>query len=398
MRSIKNIIFAVVIILLLGGEVYYMMTVYQTEANIIAQNREEIRLTELRIEELEKRVAKLPETEKELELVTNQKQAILNMLPAYTALSKNMAEIFRYLEINDFVDISYKSTENNGTTASLDGIRTYQYNLSFVGPYDEAIAFIHNLNQSYQVINVENLTLDNSVQDPENTENLVYYRHYGDKMPEVIRTSLQVTMYSRYDAEAEKEEIYQPDLRLEINDESIFAFRSDVKQIGTETETLALQDAVASEEVMLEVLPKQAERPNDVFTLHVGDRITSGDTYKLDGPGSNIGDYVGLSSQANVVVDIEVFADHYTMSIEDENGEKESTEVVMTLTEPYLEVISTMRPLEEVMPNVHINIHNHTEMVMPVKLSGTMLDNIYVFNDQGERITQENAQGNITLT
>ena len=395
MSSIKNIILTVVVVAVLGIQVAYFMTVYRTEQETIANNKEEIRLTQMRIEELEKRIQKLPETQKELELVSAEKQAILNMLPSYTAISKNTVELFRYMDINDFAETGCKTIEDE-SYETQDGIKRYSYELSFIGRYGEIIEFVNNLNQSYQVTNVQSLVMDNSVQDLQNEENLIYLAHYGEDFPQVVRATLSITMYARYDEEMVEQEIYQPDLELRSNPDSLFAF---VQSEEVEEEAVLEDEILEEEEENSEVVDiTPIIDTDDTFTLSVGDRITSGDTYKLDGPGSQMEDYVGLITDTNIEVAIEVYEDHYKMSMTDKNGEREETEVQIPIEEPRLNIISTMRQLDDVMPNIHVYVHNHTQTVMEVSLTGSLLDHIYVFNGQDEQMTKGETKGNIKLT
>lgn len=395
MSSIKNILLTIAVIAILGVEIAYLMTVYRTEQETIAANREEIHLTELRIAELDKRIDQLPETEKELELVSSQKQAILNMLPSYTAVSKNTVELFRYMDLNDFVETGYKTLEAEGNQEEEDGIKRYNYQLSFVGRYEEAIEFVNNLNQSYQVTNVQNLIIENSVQDLENEDNWVYLAYYGEDFPQIVRATIDITMYAREDEAVEEQEIYQPDLELSSNPESLFAF---IQSEDLEKPSTLEEEEEDEEETVPKIDITPIEDTDDAFTLSVGDRITSGDTYKLDGPGSDMDDYIGMITSTNVEISIDVYEDHYKMSMNDTNGEKEETEVQIDISEPRLNIISTMRALDDVMPNVHVYVNNHTSKVMKVALTGSLLENIYVFNGQGERITKGETKGNIKLT
>ncbi len=394
MSSIKNIIFVLVVIAVIGIQGGYLMTAYRTEQDMIAQNKEEISLTERRIKELEKRLQQLPETQKELELVSAQKQAILNMLPMYTAVSKNLVELFRYMDLNDFVEIGCITPDEETTIQAEDGVKRYSYELSFVGRYEEAIEFINQINQSYQVTNIESLVIDNSVQDLEDEENLVYLMYYGDDFSQIVRATIQITMYARCDETAEEQEIYQPGLELRTNPESVFAF-VQTKELEDSPSVSIEETAAEEEETEIESVP--VVHTEDTFTLSIGDRITSGDTYKLDGPGTQMGDYVGMITDTNVEIAIEVYEDHYKMSMVDTEGEKEETEVEIPITKPRLNIISTMRDLEDVMPNIHVYVHNHTEKVMDVTLTGSMLDHIYVFSGD-ERIAKGETKGNIKLT
>lgn len=371
------------IIGVIGIEVLYLMTIYQAEKNIIIQSEEEIRLTKLRKKELETNTNQLPEIEKALELATSQKQAILNRIPTYAESSKNEAGLFRYMERNDFMSTEFKTIDIQEDQSQQDDIIQSDYELTFVGRYEDVMGVIEHLNQSYQVINIKGLTISNEVQNLEDEDHLAYYTHYGKDFPEVVQANIQLSMYSRYDALSGEQEVYQPDFDLHTNEESIFKwtqFKGEEKDEVTQAETIPpLSDT------------------GDLFTLNVGDRNTAGDTYKLDGPGSIEGDYVGLTSNVSVEVKVEIYKDYYEMSIVDKEGLQEGTKVKMNITHPKMEIISTMRPLDKVMPNIHVCIYNHTDTVMDVQVTGSMQDHIYVFSGK-ERIGQGETKANVKLT
>ena len=387
MKSIKNILFAVIVALVFVAQVAYLLTVYKDDKTVIANNKAEIDSIERRIAQLEERVKMLPETQKELELVTAKKMAMLNTIPTFIANSKQSSDLFRYMGLKNFMKQGVKVIDDEADTSVDDLILKSKYELSFVGRYKDVRDFVDSLNASYQIINVQAFALDNAIQEKEGIDALPYKNHFGEDFDQLVTATLKLTMYTRVD-ENKADEIYQPDFDGRITVENNF---KRVKKSGQEVSPSVSQDEP------IETQQPERVTATDIFTLNVGDILTSGDTYKLDGPGQG-GGYVGLISQANTHISLVIRDDGYEMSIEDEEGNVKQTSVTTTITNPGLNIISTMRPTDVVMPNVHVYVYNYTSQVMEVKMSGTLLDNIHVFNELDQQVRVGQAKGNIRVS
>lgn len=379
-----------VFIVVLFVQVVYLFTVYKEDKAYIAANKSEIRFIEKRIEQLDTRVGKLPETRKELEIVTAQKMAIFNTIPTFVAGSKEGIELFRYMKINDFKNTSFKGLiEENKASSEDEIILNRSYALTFVGRYEDVQSFIDNLNRSYQIINIESLELSNEVQDLTNEKNLPLYDYFGEDFNKIVEATLKLTMYTRQ-SKLEDEEIYQPDLDMRTNLEDIFTF--------SQKEEIQVSPSVSQEEnTSYEKVPAK-EVAKELFTLNVGDILTSGDTYKFGGPGENGGGYVGLITEASVNITLVVKDNGYEMTIQDINGVKDEVTIQTAIIEPEMNIISTMREIYDVMPNVHVYIDNKTSQVMKINVSGHLTDYIYVFNESGQQVSKGQTKGNIKLT
>lgn len=390
MKSIKNIIFAVMVVLVLVAQVGYLLTVYKDDKAVIDTNKAEITSIERRIAQLEERVRMLPETQKELELVTAKKMAMLNTIPTFTASSKETADLFRYMGLKDFMDKSVKLEEDSeGISTEDELIFKSKYELGFVGRYKDVRDFVDSLNASYQIINVQEFEINNEIQGREGAEVLPYIYHFGDDFDQIVEAKIKLTMYTRINEE-DVDEIYQPTYDGRITTDNNFkrALRVSDKEGPSVGQT--------TEPTKPETQESDRVTASDVFTLNVGDIFTSGDTYKLGGPG--IGGYVGLISQVNTHISLVIRDDGYEMSIEDENGNVKQTSVSMSITNPGLNIISTMREIEQVMPNVHVYIYNYTANIMDVKLSGSLLENIHVFNELDQQVRVGQTKGNIRVS
>lgn len=389
MKSTKITLCIAIFIAVLLGQVVYLFTIYKGDKACIAVNRREIEFIEKRIDQLNERVEKLPETKKELELVTAQKMAIFNTIPTFVAGSKEGVELFRYMNLNDFVNTSFKViTEDNYIDTEDEFILNRSYELSFVGRCEEVQGFIDNLNRSYQIINIKSLELSNEVQDLTNERNLSLYYYFGEDFNRIVETTMKLTMYTRQ-SELEGEEIYQPDLDMRTNREGAFTLIQKEEKVNP---SVSQTENVPVEKVSIKEVTKA------LFMLNVGDILTSGDTYKFGGPGENGGGYVGLITESNVDITLVVREDGYDMIIENITGEKDEVTIQTAITEPEMNIISTMRQIYDVMPNIHVYVDNKTSQLMKINVSGHLTECIYVFNEVGEQVSKGQTKGNIKLT
>ena len=173
--GLGGLIFVIIIL-----EILYGITGYQSEKQVIGQNREEIKRTQEKIDDLEEQTEKISDIENELVCTKRQKQAFMNRIPDYRAYSKQIAEFLRYLECHEFSNISCQMIENEETLQSIENILMQQYELRFVGKYNEIVNWIEHLNASNQVIHIRQIVMTNEVQDLEKEENKQYWIKGGD--------------------------------------------------------------------------------------------------------------------------------------------------------------------------------------------------------------------------
>lgn len=375
------------VLIIQGG---YVMVIYLREQATFLEIQKEINLAEIRREESEKHLNELSQIEEELENVLIQKQMLRNQLPSCTAVSKNTVELLRYMELNDFKEIGCRSLD---VEYEIDGdVWGYTYELTFVATFEEVAGFVDNLNQSYQLIKIERLILDNAVQDLTNEENQIYLSCYQDDFSQIVRTTMEIVMYGRND-NTQRGEIYQADLQIEPRTESMFALaQSKNKPYDSD---LNSKQSIEDEEELWKRKNEKTENLDGKFTLCIGDGMTSGDTYKLDGPGNEEGDYIGLMTDKDTKVIIEVYQHYYKMTIEDTEGMKEETTVNIGVESPMLEIISMMRIIEGKAPNVQVYVHNHTMQMMKIVVIGSLLEQIEVLNEQGECLGRGTTKGNL---
>ncbi len=393
MKNTKNIIFIVLVGLIAAGQVGYFVKVYSQDKMEIQSVASELESTERYLKQLQERVAMLPETKKELELMTAQKTAMLNTIPLFESDSRQDSEFMRYIRLKDVIDISCNQVESAEQVVD-ESIHVSNYELSFVGRYKDVRDFVDTLNASYQIINVSELTVDNAIQDEAREKNSEegklnkLKQHFGADLPQVVDATIKFKIYSRVNGE-DLDEIYTPSYLMQVNSENIFE-RVDKDALMEDEEEVSPSLGETDNK------PQEDNNTTGKFTLNIGDMFTSGDTYKLGGPGD--GGYVGLISQVNTEIKLTVSTTGYQMQMTDANGQTKETKVNMPLGTTKLDIISTMRQLDDVMPSIHIYVYNYTPNIMNIKISGSMLDNIHIFNEEDNKVNVGQTKGNIRVS
>ncbi len=392
MKSTKNIIFVIVIALVIIAQFYYGFTTYRDDCEAIAVNKEQIAEAQRKIDDLEAKLLKHEESKQQLKRLEIEKTALLEMIPNQTAYTQFLSHFYDYLCLIDFDEMLIKQNPATVINNGMGQIYKREYEIQYISTYTESKKMMEHINSMYQASNISKYTFDSSVQQGEGEKIEAYKARYGNGFYELGRTSFTFSVFYRAE-DGILDEIYQPNISAQVN--STEPFRND-KLVsgtaeGTDDMTLPGQTPVAT--------PSNLPVVNgSSFDLNIGDILISGDIYKLSGPGEGVGRYVGLSSSSNVSATIVVYDDHYELSLEDDKGQVEQCSVYTTITNPTLRIISNMRQLEAVMPNVHVYVYNYTDKIMPVKLVGSLTENIHIFNEHDQHVTQGETKGNISLT
>lgn len=394
MKSLKDILYVVIIAGVILFEGYYLITFYHQDKEQIADNLSQIETVKGRIEQLEKRLEHHEESKKKLAQIQNQKIALLDTIPNQSNYSRYANEIFNYLSnMIDGIELNVKNTEDEPIESALGTINARTYEISFISTYTDSRRLLSHLNSMYQVSNVTAYSFDTAKQLVEGDEYLKYLAYFGNQLNEVGTTTLRLTVFYRLDGSV-PDESYQVGHSERRN-------LSPFENVRKEEETTGVSAIVQETEILPanQVKPVQEEMVSGSdFTLNIGDILASGDTYKLSGPGEDEGHYIGLTTQSNTEIAIEVYEDYYTLRIEDCNGQIVESSVEEPIDKPSLTIISTTRLLQEIMPNVHVTICNYTDERMPISLSGSLLENIHIYDQSGEEIHIGEAADKISLT
>lgn len=393
MKSINHIFYGIIIALVFIAQIYYVFTYYKQDQETIANNRSQIAQVEDRIRTLEERLLLHEESKLELAQLQKQRTALIDKIPLQKAGSLAEEALFDALGMMPSTSIEIKLDNKENVTSELGKIIRASYNISFISTYADSRAFIGNMASMYQVANVKNYNFDTSVQQDEKKKLALYRRIFGSEhMSELGKTTVQCQLFYR-PATMELDEFYQShhfQARSKDPFENTKVTKDEASDVAVEEE----DDEADAEEDQEEVLPIGDSH----FYINIGDRLSSGDNYQIQGPGlDTVSGYVGMISQNNCNMTISVYEDHYELKLEDSSGQIQETSVVYTTNIPDLRIYSTMRPIQDVMPNIHIYVKNYTSEIMPIALTGRLLENIHVYNLEEEEVAQGETKGNISL-
>lgn len=393
MRSAKNIIFIVVILLVIAGEGYYLFTYYKQDKENIQANLNEIATVDMRIAQLEERYARHEESKKELALLQTKKIAIEEQLPIFTNKSKFTSDLFDYLSVTECIDAALETKESKVISNSTTGnIVQAGYSLSFVTTYDEARAFVEKLSNMYQTCSIDyfDFNTENRKEFSDKAKRYQYEFIFGDQMYNTGTTTINFSVFYRNDNSIE-DEVYNPEVSRKLNSKPFMGSAEAASNAVEQGQEQEQQTANETTEADLRML-------NPDFMLNIGDRLSSGDTYKLSGPGTSTDRYLGLSSTSNVEIYVTVFDHYYELTIRDKQGNEKHTHVEYDIKNPTFRINSAMSQVEDVMPSVHIYIDNKASTQMDVLLVGTLLDNIQIYDGAGKLIKKGQTRGNVSLT
>lgn len=345
-------------------EIIYLGTIYKNEQTIIEANRAETLSSASKLGEMSKQSLDLGETKKQIEMLQSKKEEILNQLPSFESSSKEMTELIRYLSLNDFKDIEIKVLmSEKDEWKELEMIKR-SYEIKWVGSYDEIKEFIHKLNQSYQMLEIEKLEIDNEVQNLEEESNWKYYSYYKTHFNEIVKAKLELSLYERRNEE--EKEIYQPNLNLLMNSEKVFS-------------------RTQKEESLIKI-----EEQNS-FLLY--SRTDEG-AYQLEAPD---GESIQINGKTDVSVYLIIRDDGYHMSLMNDEGEVEEISGDIEIFKPQMKVLntSTHTGMDEI--HILITIHNQTQDEMSICIDEEIAENIQVFDEQGKEIRRGYSSGKLKL-
>ena len=393
-KSLKNIFLIFVVFLIAGLQILYILFINSHMNRQITVNEEQIFAINRQIRAYERRIMGLSQTKEVINQASQQKAAVLNKIPTTESVTKSAAELLNIAEANSFSEVNLENGEEVIFKDELGTVVESNYTLTYVSPFSQTKRFIESLNSSNQMINIQSLNINNEVQKEDKSNWLTLW--YGNQVSEVVTTKISFSMFARK-AEDIPDEIYDPFFSLSRNTKNIFLNTEikDQKQLNSsKAESLPeAMPASASSQANENLKNGQGK-----FRLDVSDELTSGDTYKFLGPGNGEDSYTGLVSSVNTHIIITVKDSGYEITIEDEAGNIKQNSVQTAIYAPSLVIYSQMRQLKDRMPNVHIYIRNYTREVMNISLTGSLLENIHIYNEFDKEVPKGQKKGKVKLT
>jgi len=387
-------------VIVIGIQVFYLMTYYCIEKEERFQIQEEIHLTYLQIEDLEKQMKSEEKIEERLEELTTKKQNLLQGIPPYVEHTKVIVELLKMMQDYGLGQISYQELEREEEETRENVIIETSYVLSFIGQEETVIDFVGALNDAKQIIEIKELRWDYEIGKREDRMDEGSNDHSSSND---VKVMLKIGMYARSGQEVQEiQEMGAVALETYISEDS-GEWQRPAEVQGIVVESVEDNQNIGGEKIEVERERKESEKDkisqqSAYFTLNIGGAMTPGDTYKLDGPGDKQEDYIGLSSNQAIKIGIKVEKQGYQMWMEDANGLRVETKVESEIIAPCLEIISTRRKDEGELPEVKIQIENATEYIMEVCFTGDILECITVLDKDETQLVSGETRGNLSLT
>lgn len=391
MRSMKNMIYFGLLTIVILAQFYYLFTDYKEDKALIDSNKQEIASVEQRINQLEERLVKHEESKQELARLEIQKTALLDTIPNQLAYSKYLSNFNNYLSLMKCMKLTIIDNGTEIIQNEIGTINKRSYSVTFTSTYTTSKKFIERIASMYQASNISEYSFNTSPQETEGEDRIGYLTFFGDDFNEVGETNFTFTTFYRMDNTV-PDEVYQEGISGRVSSEPFKTSKVEIAETSV-SNVVELPDF----EPVVEPIP-ELPASDSQFKLNIGDILSSGDTYKISGPGEGEAGYIGIISDTNATIKMTVYDDHYELSVEDEKGQVKETKVNIPINMPTLRIISTMREVYTVMPNVHVNIYNYSSQKMQISIEGSLLDNIHIYNEKGQEVTKGQAKGNISLT
>ncbi len=388
LKSRQNIAFLALIIVVLGLQFYYIVSVQSKIRAEILAIQQESEIKKLEIMAQEKKLRELPQFEQELEQVNSQVNGVTSMIPTMTSQLEELIEFNRLMEANGFKDLVVQQLGQVLHEDETSHIIESQYQLIYTSTYNETKDFIQNLCHSNQLINLISFEMDNSPQTL--SENKAYY---GSHMKELVQSKVVVSTFS-LKGEPTGEEVYIPYMTPTTHVSKSFVSRKGVVQ-----QEVAEQEGREQREIE-ELTPielQQARNETNQFYLRLWDILVSGQNVTLSGPAPLERSFTGMRSGENVSITLTLREGGYDVSLEDEGGQVRQNSVEYTLENPQLTIDCNIDRIQEVMPEIKIYIRNYTDQMLEISPEGDNLDLITIYNEYDEKVRRGETKGKVRL-
>lgn len=372
-------------VVLISGQVYYFTTVYSNYKLAIREANNEIASKEELLMEMEMGLKTLPHIEQEIASTKLEVVALLNRMPSYTSVAKDLSDMMRVLETSNFTNAQINQGERIDHIYEDHKFIERQYTLSYTSPFSDSKAFVENLNSAYQLINILKFTTDNAPQLEEDSKE-AYKLLYGEKFNELVETHITFSLF--INSESEEKEVYDPAVNILVNTENALV---NLENLMQEEGPSVSRD---NEEIGLEIPKRNNET---VFKWQIKDPFTSGENYRFIGPSVASEEvYLGMESKEEIGMTLTLKKEGYSLLIEDQLGKSKAIEVQALVESPILQITSEMTEQFSA-PKVHIHIDNQTEEVVIVDIEGTMQGNLHIYNEKNEEVNSGGVSGKLIV-
>lgn len=365
--------------MVIGGGTYYFTTILPPQLENLQILREQNEVKKRELQSLESKLSQLPEIQQKLKDMGMETQALKNKIPHHKMSFTMMMEIIKYMEVYDFQDTQVIMGE-----PIMQGDETSIYNtipmtIKYTTTYDNAAKFLEEISRSYQMVTVDSFSIDNSIQEQKDQEGNEIVA--GDVVEAEIRLSLHYL-------DSEEKEEYPNFMEFSNGQDKVFLRpgRDETKEVK-QTNTQANNGS-----------SRETSKDRTQFEINLADIFRSGHNYSFSGysPGKD-SVYVGLTSETDTTLILTVKDGGYSCLIQDANGKQSEKKVDVSVINPSVNINSQIQKVMENMPTVKIQIRNYTANVMKVNISGSLIDNILIYNEDNKIVPPGTQVGKIAL-
>lgn len=375
-NTLKNnlkLLILIVILGIIGGGTYYFKFILSPQLETVQSLREQNIAKEQEVQFLEDELKMLPHRKNELKDMQMKVKALSDKIPSYQISAMMMMEIIQYMDIYNFADIEVTMGQALQYENETEAYYAMPITISYISSYSNTIQLIEEIQRSYQMIRVDHLSIDNGIQ--EEKEPPVVLEN------DTVETTIVLLLYY-----TDKEETQSPNFIEFFNKEKNVFLRPGVDEKKSNKTFNASPSSLQS-------------RENSTFNIHIADIFHSGDNYSFSGYNSNREPvYVGLTSSVDTQITLTLRDQGYSCTIEDGEGKKSEKSVTTKIQDPQITITSQMQKVMTNMPTVKIYVHNYMTDVADIRMRGTGLENIVIYNENNEKVPSGRQVGKVSLT
>lgn len=371
---------------LISTQIYYFINTYPEHLETIENLNDDIATKEQELINLENGLKRLPETKQKLANSKLEVVALIERMPSYSAAAKDLSDMMKLLENNNFTNIQMDTGETIEHVYEGEAFIERKYTLVYTSPFSDSKAFVENLNNAYQVINVSQFVTDNAPQADQDSR-AAYELIYGQKFKELVETTLTFSLF--VNPTIVGGEVYDPAVNMLIDTENAFRNIEAIwQETGNRTEE-ELRDR------QLEIPRREGESR---FYLDIKGLEVEGENYSFSGPSKGgEGLSIDFGSTREMYIVLNLRENGYQLSMKDKSGKGIQDEMVVPIKAPLFQITSELFSEQMGNSEVHIMIENETSEVIVVDIEGTMRGNLHIYNEHQEEVERGGIKGKLIV-
>jgi len=376
-KTNKKLSILILALVLIGGGAYYFTSILSVQLETLVTLKEQNMIKENQLKSLEEQLAILPERQNQIKEMQMEINSLNNQIPSYQNSVMVMMEIIQYMNIYGFSDIEIKIDEALEAEEKSYSYRRTPVTLNYTTTYDKTIQFVEEINRSHQIITIESLEIDNNIQEKE-LENKMQIIPY-----DWVEVEMILSVYYKDDGTFQ----YPNYMDFFSKEENVFLNpKIDKGSISSELPQ-AQEDPVS-----------QKSREDSLFEINLADIYRSGDNYSFSAysPSQNPV-YVGITSGVDARISLTIKDNSYTYLIEDAEGKRSEKTVDIRVINPSINITSQIQKVAKDMPVISIYVYNETQNVIDIKMRGSELQNVLIYNENGTLVPPGKRVGKIAL-